>query len=280
MKTRIISASVGIVIFTVIFFFYETFLFNAAVSVAAMIAVYELLHSTKFIQSKLLLALNMAFSATIPFINTDFLEGKIILIAGIYVFLLFVSMFVRKCKFEQVTIMFTVSLLVSYAFSSLVFIRDIYLDNVVVGLYYVLLVFLCSWISDTGAYFTGRALGKHKLAPVISPKKTIEGAIGGVVFCIVFGIAFTFLFFEIVKMMTPDFVYSVNIIALLVTSLIASCLSIFGDLTASFVKRQCSIKDFGHLIPGHGGVIDRFDSVLFVAALIYSSLLIGVNIIN
>ncbi len=280
MKTRIISAAIGIAIFTVILFFFESLLFNAAVGVVSMVAVYELLHSTKYIKSKLLLVFCAIFTAIIPFLSTEWLNDLTILVVGTFTFILLIFMLLKICKFEQVSIMFSVSLLVTYAVSCLIFIRDIFTEDMIVGLFYVMFVFLCSWISDSGAYFTGRAFGKHKLAPEISPKKTVEGAIGGVIFCIVFGIAFTFIFFEVVAMTTDGFTYSVNIISLVIICLVASILSIFGDLTASMVKRQCAIKDFGHIMPGHGGVIDRFDSVLFVAPFIYSVLKLGVEIIN
>ncbi len=121
----------------------------------------------------------------------------------------------------------------------------------------VWLIFLTAFGTDIMAYFTGYAFGKHKLAPKISPKKTIEGSIGGilgsVIFCAVFG------YFA-----TPGLLMHCIIIGIL-----GGVISQFGDLTASIFKRKMGIKDYGNLIPGHGGILDRFDSVLFTAPMVY-----------
>ena len=126
-----------------------------------------------------------------------------------------------------------------------------------------------SWFNDAGAYFVGRAMGKHKLAPEISPKKTVEGAIGGVVcsiiFCAVYAWAFVYLarvYYEIDM--------TINWLGLVLFVPVGALAGILGDLSASIVKRQCSVKDFGNIMPGHGGVLDRFDSFLFVAPLLYT----------
>lgn len=125
--------------------------------------------------------------------------------------------------------------------------------------YFILvwLVFLTAFGTDIFAYFTGYLLGKHKLCPAISPKKTIEGAIGGVVGSVILTVAFVMIF-------QPELLLHSIVIGVL-----ASIISQFGDLTASIIKRKIGIKDFGNLIPGHGGVLDRVDSVLFTAPFIY-----------
>ena len=119
------------------------------------------------------------------------------------------------------------------------------------------LVFLAAFGTDIMAYFTGMAIGKHKLCPHLSPKKSIEGAVGGVIgsmiLCILFGHFFA-----------PDFK-----ILCLITGFFGSIVSQLGDLSASAFKRQMGIKDYGHLIPGHGGILDRFDSVLFTAPAVF-----------
>jgi len=121
----------------------------------------------------------------------------------------------------------------------------------------VWLIFITAFGTDTMAYFTGYAIGKHKLAPKISPKKTIEGSIGGIVgsvlFCGLFGY----------------FVLPAVLLHCIIIGILGGVVSQFGDLTASIFKRKMGIKDYGNLIPGHGGILDRFDSVLFTAPMVY-----------
>ncbi|WP_026507631.1 phosphatidate cytidylyltransferase [Butyrivibrio sp. MC2013] len=130
------------------------------------------------------------------------------------------------------------------------------------GRYYVWVPFV-AWISDTFAYFTGRALGKHKMTPVLSPNKTIEGAVGGVVFSMIAGVIFGLLMVKIAGGSydaIPQYV---------IITFAASLISQIGDLAASAIKRDRNIKDYGSLIPGHGGIMDRFDSVIFVTPFVY-----------
>ena len=131
------------------------------------------------------------------------------------------------------------------------------------GIYLVWLIFISSWICDTCAYFAGVTLGKHKLAPVLSPKKSVEGAIGGVVGSVAVGALFSWL------LLAPA-VGDNNVIWMVaIISGAGAVISQVGDLAASAIKRNHDIKDYGKLIPGHGGVMDRFDSVLFTAPIIY-----------
>ena len=131
------------------------------------------------------------------------------------------------------------------------------------GIYLVWMVFIASWISDTFAYFTGMLLGKHKLAPVLSPKKSIEGSIGGVVGSALAGALFGYLF-------STQVGQEVNLIVVCaVLGALGSVISQIGDLAASGIKRNYEIKDYGNLIPGHGGIMDRFDSVIVTAPIIY-----------
>lgn len=131
------------------------------------------------------------------------------------------------------------------------------------GMLLLWLVFIGSWGSDTCAYVAGRLFGKHKAFPVLSPKKTIEGCLGGAV-----GTSICFFIYAIlVKVIFSDI--TLNVFLFAVIGILASVVSQIGDLAASAMKRKCNIKDYGKLIPGHGGVIDRFDSLLFTAPLIY-----------
>ena len=135
--------------------------------------------------------------------------------------------------------------------------------NMELGLVLVLLIFVSSWINDTCAYFVGRALGKHKMAPVLSPKKSIEGLIGGIVGAGVFGAVFGILFDKYVDTMN----YAPLLFA--VVGAVGALPAVIGDLAASAIKRNNDIKDYGKLIPGHGGILDRFDSIIFTAPIIY-----------
>lgn len=150
--------------------------------------------------------------------------------------------------------MFYVAVMLSYVYQ----IRM--LEN---GLYLAFLIFICSWGCDTCAYCVGVLIGKHKMAPVLSPKKSIEGAVGGVL-----GTALlTVLYLSVFR--TQMGIDTKAIIILAVISAVAALISMVGDLTASAIKRNYDIKDYGTLIPGHGGILDRFDSMIITAPIIY-----------
>ncbi len=132
------------------------------------------------------------------------------------------------------------------------------------GAYSVWLIFIASWGADTMAYLTGILIGKHKIAPVLSPKKTVEGCIGGVVGSTLIGLIYSLIFKDDLSA-----VYSNPVLLFTIVSAAASIVSMIGDMAASAIKRNKEIKDYGKLIPGHGGILDRFDSVIFVAPIIY-----------
>lgn len=127
------------------------------------------------------------------------------------------------------------------------------------GILTVWLIYISAWGADTAAYFVGRFFGKHKMAPVLSPKKTVEGALGGIIGAGLFGVLFNLVFDR----------QQGNVWQFFVICACGAVISIFGDLTASAIKRDRGIKDYGNLIPGHGGILDRFDSVIFTAPVIY-----------
>ena len=130
------------------------------------------------------------------------------------------------------------------------------------GMVFVAAAVLAAWAADVGAYFFGVFFGRHKLCPLISPKKTIEGALGGFLLNVVVMLSFGAIFSSITHL-------PVNFIAWLLIGALGSPVSILGDLVFSLLKRSCGIKDFSQLIPGHGGMLDRFDSVIFVAPFVY-----------
>ncbi len=129
------------------------------------------------------------------------------------------------------------------------------------GIYVFILLFVCSWIADTFAYFTGVTLGRHKLVPNLSPKKSVEGAVGGVVGAALVGLLYGYILQRILNINA--------MIPFLIISGAGAFISIFGDLAASAIKRNYDIKDYSNLIPGHGGILDRFDSMIFVAPIVY-----------
>ena len=124
------------------------------------------------------------------------------------------------------------------------------------------MLFISAWSTDTFAYFAGKALGKHKLCPAISPKKTVEGSVGGIVGCIAIILIYSYACAAYTG-------YSLNCLNAVLFACAASVVSQFGDLAASCIKREHGAKDYGNLIPGHGGILDRFDSTLLIAPLSY-----------
>ena len=158
-------------------------------------------------------------------------------------------------------------LFISFAFATLgsvITIQDFY-NTAQNGIYYLLLILNFSSVCDMGAYFVGVSLGKTKLCPQISPKKTVEGALGGMVSSAIVGLVIT-LCFGLYDKILP-------VLLLTITFCVAG---MAGDLFASIIKRKVGIKDYGNLIPGHGGVLDRVDSILFIAPLVFSAIFIGI----
>lgn len=140
------------------------------------------------------------------------------------------------------------------------------------GVYFVCLGFACSWFTDTFAYLVGRKFGKHKMAPVISPKKSIEGAVGGIVLTAVMNVIILYLF-TIGCRNLYDYTFlgesNMKYLYIIPISMIGSFISMMGDLAASVIKRNFGIKDYSQLLPGHGGIMDRFDSCIFVLPTLY-----------
>ncbi|NLK20797.1 MAG: phosphatidate cytidylyltransferase [Epulopiscium sp.] len=136
--------------------------------------------------------------------------------------------------------------------------------NYAYGDVFIWLIFISAWGSDTGAYFTGITIGKHKLCPNVSPKKTIEGALGGVVGGALLALLYGGVLLYFRNISIPNFLMVCAVIGAM-----GAIISQLGDLTASSIKRLVDIKDYGKLFPGHGGVLDRFDSILFTAPLVY-----------
>lgn len=180
-----------------------------------------------------------------------FFIAYLIVLMGIYVFTF------PKFKAEDVMVcffgMFYVILMLSYIYQVRMM-QD--------GAYIVWLIFLCSWGCDTCAYLVGVMFGKHKMAPVLSPKKSIEGGIGGVAGAALLGFIYATIFKDKITIDNANIIFPIVCAA-------GGIISQIGDLTASGIKRNHDIKDYSRLIPGHGGILDRFDSVIITAPIIY-----------
>lgn len=213
------------------------------------------------------MAASFVFAACVPFFRTPFFNNISRIACVAFIFALFTIMLAkyRSVRIEEVSMTFVFSLIIPLSLSCLVFVRNE--CEAPLGLFYVLIILGVAWISDAGAYFVGRFFGKHKLAPHISPKKTMEGAIGGIAIgiggALLVGVIYAYV---MQKLQTP---VEMHYIRLAIVAFFGTILGMLGDLSFSLIKRQCDLKDFGSIMPGHGGVVDRFDSVLFVAPFVY-----------
>jgi len=267
MKQRVLTAVVGLSLFFVIMFFFDTYIFNIAIAGVVVLTVHELLLAYHLAEHKLLTFISCIFAGATPLITS--MENRLYNVVSIIAFvgILFAIALKQhnKIDFEKIAFAFFIAIVFPYAFTSLIYIRDQF--GFYQGLFYTFLIFACAWGSDTGAYFIGKSFGKKKLAPEISPHKTVEGLVGGLFACILFVAGLTTIYYFVMKSM--NITVEVNYIYLAIVSIIGSLIGVMGDLSASLIKRQCKIKDFGTIMPGHGGVLDRFDSVIFIAPFVF-----------
>ena len=275
MKTRIISGIVmGVIVACVLAvgFLWNTAVITAAIALLAAVAVYELLHNAAKIDSKYTLIGAVVY----VFLNTLLpLESPI----SVYSYILPPSISYESLALGVLYFIFAaVGALKNHKNFSLGHIcascfgpmilstAFIFLNFVIISresLYYLLLLFNFSSVCDMGAYFSGVTLGKHKLCPAISPKKTIEGAVGGILSSIVVTLILSLCFKKAI------------LLPMLLT--IPFCvLGMIGDLFASAIKRSVDLKDYGNLIPGHGGILDRLDSILMISPLLALLMAIGI----
>lgn len=272
MKQRLLTAAIGLSVAVAWLFTMYTPFFAVIMVFFTVTAEYEMLKvfEVKNIPFKVLCMLCSAGIMLYSDWKQKFQLPLFPVITGILIlsFILMVLDF-KKLKFEQVVCSLFASFASASALSCSVLFRDVYLafpgsfikkD----GIFFLLFAFFCSWVTDGCALFAGVAFGKHKLAPEISPKKTVEGAVGGVIGNTLLCVALYYVFR--LKVGLSD---SIGLVFVIVSALVLSVLSIFGDLAASTIKRHHGIKDFGNLLPGHGGVMDRFDSCIFVFPALY-----------
>ncbi|MEG1887349.1 MAG: CDP-archaeol synthase, partial [Oscillospiraceae bacterium] len=267
-KTRIVSAIIGLLLFGCVLIFRNRMpiILDICISIINFMAVWEILDSTKLVKNRKLTAICSAFAIILPFVNSGFLpvnKELFNVVFGVVVLVSALAMY-KTLKISELACAFAFTWFVSYAFSSLLMIIRMADGQ---GLFYFILAFSFAWSCDGGAYFCGILFGKRKLAPVISPKKTVEGAVGGIVCSVIM----TFIMCIGYNFLNSG-VYSANILLLVLITPFFAVAGILGDLLASFIKRSCNIKDYGNIIPGHGGILDRFDSIMLIAPLMYVAL--------
>ena len=236
--------------------------FSSAVSA---IAANEFLYNTGLVKNGRMRLYSMIMAFLVPFWCYFGSNGPLALL-GLMVFyiLLALELLISRTKipFAQVGFCLVGGLLFPYLISSLVRIsvREY-------GWYMVMLPFTISFMTDIGAYLVGITLGRHKLCPTVSPKKTVEGFFGGILFAMIGVIIFAVA-------LQVFFGFRVNYFYAVLYGVIGSLAAVVGDLSFSVIKRQTGIKDFGHLMPGHGGILDRFDSIIMVSPLVEAFLLL------
>ncbi len=268
MKQRIITALIGLALFSVCLMFFESIVFNFVIGAVAVIGILELLSAAKITKFKPICILCSILVGITPFLSTPETVEYRMAIYLMFVFVAFMMLLANhdQLRFADLAFALFSSLLLGLVFSVFIYIRDMNLAKSI-KFFYILLIFGGAWLSDSAAYFAGKFFGKHKLAPEISPKKTVEGAIGGVLGCVlgfvILGIAFDAI------AVSNGMIFKVNYFVLVPVALVLSVVGMLGDLTFSVIKRQYGIKDYGNLLPGHGGVLDRFDSVTFTAPALY-----------
>lgn len=258
-----------------------TILLPFVLAAFSCIATIELNNATK-LQNKPVMVLSVITSAIVPFYYEygELLNGLPINLNAkylicLYIIALFILMLFEyeKTKFAHIATVIISSLAIPFAITRFMYFRDIneffpaanYTETH--GIFFILFAAFGAWMTDVFAFFAGSFLGKHKLCPKISPKKTVEGAIGGVLGCVLASLILYAVFVNCVWK-TED----ANYVAVALMTVFLSIISMCGDLTASVIKRNFEIKDFGKLIPGHGGVLDRFDSIIFVLVALYAVL--------
>ena len=263
MKKRVILAAVAVPLLFIIIFFLPPYAFTVIVAVMCAVSAYELLNSIGGKKNDRI-GIYVVFSAVLIPIGAYFDNSLIIFMAVFLVLmiLLFIETIVafgtiRKTSFAQLLTALFGGAAIPLMLSSLVSLR-----NMPDGRLLALLPVLSAFVTDGGAYFIGVFFGKRKAFFKISPKKTVEGCIGG----LAIGTVAVLVYGIVLAIATP---HTIVFWALILYGLIGAVLTEFGDLAFSLVKREFDIKDYGRILPGHGGMLDRFDSMVFTAPAIY-----------
>ena len=274
MLKRIITAIVATIVLIPILWFSDTIVFPIAMGFAAVLCLFEMFRCMG-LHKNLAMSIPM-YAAAIAFpllqrtVGYDILLMIAFVAVSIYTVYLFALIIWSQGKlaYKDATASYLTSMYIIVALNMIIYIRD-FGEN---GKYLYFLIFIGAWITDIFAYFTGFFFGKHKLIESVSPKKTIEGSIGGTLFCA--------LGFVVMGIIANSFGCNANFVFLAIGGAIISVISQIGDLIMSVIKRHYGVKDYGKLFPGHGGMLDRLDSILAVSlalsALCMFSVLAGI----
>ena len=263
MKTRIIFAAVGIPVLLLIIFAAPSWGTLAMCAALCAVASYELMHAVGDEQWELLPAMPVLAAAMCGALGTDDLDiAPIWLLICVFAAVLYgfvTAIFThgkeKQLGFATLAAGILSATLLAAGFASLALLRDITPALAIAPL-------VGAFMSDTGAYFAGRAFGKRKLCPAVSPNKTVEGCVGGFIGSIVGMIVYHLIVKATISL-------DLGWVMIIVLGIVGSLLGQIGDLSFSVIKREYGIKDYGAIFPGHGGVLDRFDSVLFVSPAYY-----------
>ena len=270
MTKRIISGIVCALLLIAVMFLSTIWPFslNLSVAVVSFFSVYEILALKKEQKLNSLAVISYIFSVIRPLIGPGVKWHLAIDIYTISCFIISMERFIKnKKKIKEkkksvwnVCFIFFLNIVISVALGTIVEIRNFGKNF---GIFLSLLSLGIAWSCDIGAYFLGKKFGKNKLCPYISPKKTVEGAIGGMISSFIYAFLFCFFWQYTFK------IYNINYLTVAIMVILGAPIAILGDLCFSLIKRLLSVKDFGEIIPGHGGVLDRFDSVIFVSPFIF-----------
>ena len=276
MKQRVITAVVLLALLAVVVWQINTPVLVLVIAFLAAVAANEIMRCAK-VENTFIRVVATGYAACVPFFASakaltpwvsEAVWGKVIgavpgvvyLIALVLVLLLAMLKGYAYTTFEDVAVSVFAGALVPFGFSVFIRLRDMFQIEQF-GIYLIFYGLICALATDSGAQLAGMAFGKHKMSPNISPKKTVEGAIGGLIFSLILNAVAMILYNRLADFKMDEFAVTV----LLAACLPVSFLGMMGDLSASVLKRNFGVKDFGKIFPGHGGVLDRFDSVLFAA---------------
>ena len=264
MKSRVITAAVLLPLLLLIVLVAPKSVAGTVFGLLLAIGCYEMVYRTRLVKQPRL----VIYSSAMAFMMSMWScfsgqSAHLMIMILVFLVLLFSEMMMDhvKVRFEALAISMAGGFLVPYLLSAVI--RILVLN---LGRYLVLIPFVLAFISDAGAYFVGRRFGKHKLSPVVSPNKTLEGSLGGILAAVI-GMVVYAIILHVLK-------FRVNYLVAVLYGVLGSIAGSFGDLCFSVIKRQTGLKDYGTLIPGHGGVLDRFDSMVFVAPLVEALLVI------
>lgn len=266
MKLRTITSTILLAVMVPVLILSEYLIYPIALAIFSVMAVFELLRVIGVHDFWKISVPAYIMALALPILTHDiFLDQNpelqknymLFAVATIFAYMLYImalAVFSKgELKFSKVAEVFLSVTYVVMSFTALCLLR--YIED---GTFCFFLVFLSAWGTDVGAYLVGSLFGKHKLIPEVSPKKSVEGAVGGVIFAIIlfiiYGAAVTYFSDQ-----------TANYLILVITAFILSVVAQIGDLIASLIKREYGIKDYGTILPGHGGIMDRFDSILAVS---------------